>query len=210
MLRKQRDYLDYGGVYHIYNRTAKGRSLFSSESDYVSFLERYRKYFHRYFVTFAYCLVPNHFHFLVRVKEPDEIDVSTEKTIAARKYLSGECNINFFLEHQLARMFSGIAIKKNNVENKKGPLFDEATKRVLLKTEGRLVYQLCYIHHNVIHHHLGKHYKDWKYSSYLAYLNGKSSWLSTHIILEMLGGVDVFIDLHNNFKLERKEMLSWE
>ena len=210
MQRKQRDYFDFGGIYHIYNRTIPGKKLYESEDDYLDFLDRYKRYFVSYFDTYAYCLTPNHFHFLIKVKEQEEIDVSKEKTKAAKKYLSREVPFNFFLEHQLSRMFSGIAVKYNNRQmdkNQKGVLFGEPTKRVLLKTESRVIYQLCYIHHNVIHHHLGKDYSDWKYTSYQAYINDNDSFIDTKYILELLGSKEVFLELHKDFKLSKEEDL---
>lgn len=211
MTRDQRDYFEYGRFYHIYNRTVDGRKLFESEDDFHYFLERYNKYFGNYFDTYAYCLIPNHFHLLVKLREESEIDVTKEKTKAARKFLSGEESINFFIENQLSRMFSGIAIKYNNrLKGDGGPLFEKATKRVLLETESRIVYQLCYIHHNVIHHHLGKAYNDWKYSSYLAYLSDKPSRIDRDFMIDLVGGIDTFLELHQAFKLERKEDLNDE
>ncbi len=207
MARHQKDYFDHGGFYHIYNKTVTGRKLFETDSDYHDFWERYTKYFLPYFDTYAYCLVPNHYHFLVKVKDIEEIDVSLEKTNAAKKYSNGEESINFFLENQLSRMLSGIAIKYNNRSGKVGALFKEGTKRVELKTESRVIYQLCYIHHNVIHHHLGKNYGDWKYSSYIAYLSDKDSQLDRSFVIELMGGIDVFHDLHRDFKLDQKEGL---
>ena len=202
MGRNQKDYFDHGGIYHIYNKVVTGRKLFETDIDYYDFLRRYQKYLSPYFDTYAYCLIPNHYHFLVKVKEPENIDVSLEKTIAAKKYTNGEELINFFLENQLSRMFSGIAIKYNKRSGREGALFKEGTKRVELKTESRVIYQLCYIHHNVIHHHLAKKYNAWKYSSYLAYLSDKNSHIDKNSILELLGGIDVFLQLHKNFRLE--------
>ncbi len=210
MGRNQKDYFDYGDVYHIYNKVVTGQKLFESECDYQYFLEKYMIYLSPYFDTFAYCLIPNHFHFLVKVKEKEMIDVSKEDTNAAKKYLDGEESVNFFLENQLSRMFSGIALRHNRAIGREGALFKEGTKRVLLKTENRMVYQLCYIHHNPIHHHLTKRYDAWRYSSYNAYLSRKPSRLQREDMLEILDGIDGFLEIHREFKLDMNEDLFGE
>ena len=84
----------------------------------LNFLKRYFRYFSSYFETYAYCLIPNHFHFLVKVKDEVEYAVTKENTNAAKKYLKGEEDLNFFIEHQLSRMFSGVALKFNKKNNR--------------------------------------------------------------------------------------------
>ncbi len=202
MARNYRDYFDYGAVYHIYNKVVSGENLFNDPSDYKDFFERYSIYLAPYFDTYAYNLIPNHFHFLVRVKEKAKIDVSNENTTAAHKYLQGDESINFFLENQLARIFGGMALRFNAKNNRVGPLLKSGVKRVLLKTEERVIYQLLYIHHNTIHHGLGAEYDDWKYSSYLAYLSQDHSQLDRDYIFQLLGNKDEFLRLHAQFKEE--------
>ena len=56
-----------GCYYHLYNRGVNRQSIFLDERDYVNFLLRVRKYCEKYTVQpIAYCLMPNHFHFLMR------------------------------------------------------------------------------------------------------------------------------------------------
>ena len=201
-IENQKDYFIYGGYYHIYNVVVTGETLFKKDKDYLDFLERYAKYFEAYFDTYAYCLIPNHFHFLIRVKDESAIDLTAENTIAAKKVLEGVESINYFLEHQLSRMLSGISLKYNLSNKRVGPLFKQGTKRVELRTESRIVYQLCYTHHNPIHHGLVKKYEAWKYSSYRAYHSRKESKIEVDFMFEFLGGRDIFNELHLDFKLD--------
>ena len=55
--------------YHIYNRGNNGETLFREERNYRYFLNLYAKYIEPVAETFAYCLLKNHFHFLVHVKD---------------------------------------------------------------------------------------------------------------------------------------------
>ncbi len=207
MARNYRDEFETGSIYHVYNKVVSDVTLFNNDEDYTSFLERYARYFSPYFETFAYCLIPNHFHFLVRVKDNLDSFIANENTNAAKKYLNGEESLNFFLEHQLSRMLSGVAIKYNNLNNRVGPLFKQGTKRVALTTESRIIYQLCYIHHNPIHHKLTSDYKDWKFSSYHAYTGERPTQISKGPMLDLIGGIDVFHALHKDYKLESDENL---
>ena len=64
--------LEEGQFYHIYNRGINGENLFKEERNYAYFLQQYAKYLEPVVQTFAYCLLPNHFHLLVRVKTLEE------------------------------------------------------------------------------------------------------------------------------------------
>ena len=55
--------------YHVYNQGNNKENLFYNDGNYIYFLEKWNKYFSNYLDVWSYCLMPNHFHFLVEVKE---------------------------------------------------------------------------------------------------------------------------------------------
>ncbi|MBN2777289.1 MAG: hypothetical protein JXR36_06590 [Bacteroidales bacterium] len=61
--------LENGKYYHIYNHGVGNRNLFNNKSHYERFLQLYEKYIEPIAETFAWVLMPNHFHCLVRIKE---------------------------------------------------------------------------------------------------------------------------------------------
>jgi REP element-mobilizing transposase RayT len=61
--------LQYGLTYHIYNRGNNRENIFIEERNYRCFLQLYLKYIEPIAWTFAYCLLRNHFHLLVRIKD---------------------------------------------------------------------------------------------------------------------------------------------
>ena len=67
------DPLEYGRYYHIYNRGINGTDLFLANENYLWFIKLYKKYIDIIADTFAWCLMKNHFHFLVRIKEEEEV-----------------------------------------------------------------------------------------------------------------------------------------
>lgn len=65
--------LEFDRHYHIYNH-ANGRDvLFTEERNYHFFLEKYQKHINPIAETIAWCLMPNHFHVLVRIRSKQEI-----------------------------------------------------------------------------------------------------------------------------------------
>ena len=65
--------LEYGKFYHIYNRGINGCNLFYEPENYEYFLFLYDKYISPVVETYAWVLMRNHFHVLVRIKKEDDI-----------------------------------------------------------------------------------------------------------------------------------------
>ena len=61
--------LEPGCFYHVYNRGNNGDNLFYNQENYKFFLRKYDEYLSPLVETYAFCLLPNHFHLLIRVKE---------------------------------------------------------------------------------------------------------------------------------------------
>ena len=55
--------------YHVYNQGNNKDNLFYNDDNYIYFLEKWNKYFSNYLDVWSYCLMPDHFHFFVEVKE---------------------------------------------------------------------------------------------------------------------------------------------
>jgi putative transposase len=61
--------LQHGSYYHIYNRGVNRENLFVEERNYRYFLQLYASHIEPIAETYAYCLLRNHFHFLVQIKD---------------------------------------------------------------------------------------------------------------------------------------------
>jgi len=59
--------------YHIYNRTNNKELLFKDEENYRYFLSLFQKYISPIAHVYAYCLIPNHFHFVLQIKSDQEL-----------------------------------------------------------------------------------------------------------------------------------------
>ena len=195
-----------GAYYHVYNRAVASESIFSSKWAIAAFLSRWNTYIEPYADSVAYCLMPNHFHFMLRVKPAEEWDekkMRQENTTASAKLLAGQSSHNDFLVYQLIRALSGFSLSYNKRKKRHGSVFQEGVKRICLRTESRLWWQLCYIHHNGIHHGFVFDYDEWQHSSYHDYVVRDWAQLPDH--LQWLGeaGQEArqrFFQEHERFK----------
>ena len=79
------DEIDEGYFYHIYNRGNNSEKIFFSEENYAYFLKLLTKYIFPVADIYAYCLLNNHFHILVRIKEKNEIEINKLKFSTVEK-----------------------------------------------------------------------------------------------------------------------------
>ncbi|PHN04876.1 transposase [Flavilitoribacter nigricans] len=201
--------LEEGEVYHLYNRSVNKEKLFIDDKDYAFFLQKTQKYLLPYCDFYAYCLMPNHFHFLIevlRMEESTKAVISRENTKASEKLLANEISVNSFLEDQCRRLFSSYALYFNRRYKRTGALFQSRFKRVSVNNDVKQLSLICYIHHNPIHHRITNDYQNWRYSSYHTFFSKKSSNINRNKVLEWFGsgnsvlGKELFIRHHQDFK----------
>lgn len=172
-----------GEFYHIYNRGLNKQNIFNSTRDFTRFIATLHYYqiqnpkpkFSTYRASkifrldqnrkiveiLAYCLMPNHFHLLVRQFE--------------------EGGISEFM-----RKFIHSYTKYHNVKNKlQGPLFQGIFKAVRVESEEQLLHLSRYIHLNPLVSYLTKNLNSYPWSSYPSYIGlTKSSEINPLEILK--------------------------
>lgn len=80
MPRKLRELVD-GGIYHVFNRGNDRRQLFSEPEDYLCFLNHLKEGLPRFSAElFHYCLMPNHFHLLLKIQKGDGLPALMHRT----------------------------------------------------------------------------------------------------------------------------------
>jgi len=62
-----------GSYYHIYNHANGNENLFAEQENYRFFLQQYQKHIRPVADTLAYCLMPNHFHVLIKIRSTEEL-----------------------------------------------------------------------------------------------------------------------------------------
>lgn len=72
-LQNTRIPLEAGEFYHIFNRGNAGQIIFPKEKNYPHFLNRLKDYMDNYWQFYAYALLPNHFHLMIKVKQEKQL-----------------------------------------------------------------------------------------------------------------------------------------
>lgn len=191
--------------YHIYNHANGNENLFREEENYRFFLQQWDKYISPIATTYAYCLMPNHIHFLIKIRRIEEVKVKFgfedvkpfgkfEKDLTGFENLSG-VSPNL-ISKQFSNLFNAYAKAYNNLYNRKGSLFHRPFKRKEITSEDYLKTLVCYIHRNPIHHGFCTDFIAWKHTSYHAYLSDKPSKIERKYILDLFDGKENFIEAH--------------
>ena len=60
--------------YHIYNRGVNNCTIFNEDKNYLFFLKKFLEYSKSVLEVYAYCLMPNHFHFVIKIKSKIELE----------------------------------------------------------------------------------------------------------------------------------------
>ncbi|GET23240.1 transposase [Prolixibacter denitrificans] len=177
--------------YHIFNRGNGSLNLFYTPNNYQYFLNQYSKYLGPYCDTLAYCLLPNHFHLLIKTKRR----ISDSNTVG--KVVSEHFRRLFITYSQ--------AIKKQN--GIKGSLFSRPFKRLLIEDEDYLKYVTFYIHHNPVKHGLSEQFLNYRFSSYQALTSSLPTNLNRRLVLDLFGGKENFLSFHNYYHEEKKALM---
>ncbi len=187
--------------YHIYNHANGKENLFVNKGNYMFFFEKYEFYINPIADTFAYCLMPNHFHFALRIKtEKEIIKKLTERSELSKS--STDERIQKYLSKQFSNLFSSYTQAFNKQQKRKGSLFIPNFSRKQITDEKYLKELIFYIHYNPIHHGFVKSINDWKYSSYKTILSSKFTNVKRNEVIELFDNSENFIFCH---KRERDE-----
>ncbi|OGD93952.1 hypothetical protein A2697_05680 [Candidatus Curtissbacteria bacterium RIFCSPHIGHO2_01_FULL_41_44] len=172
------------GIYHVYNRGVEKRTIFQ-DHDYKVFLHYLKRYLsepnnevgprwklrwnqglHEKLHLMAYCLMPNHFHLLLK-------QFSKEAITTLMRCLSNSYTKYF-----------------NEKYDRVGPLFQGKFKAVLVENDNYLLHLTRYIHLNPINHRESTTRSDlvvlakFNYSSYADYLGKRhTQWLNVKEVL---------------------------
>jgi REP element-mobilizing transposase RayT len=154
-------HIEANQLYHIYNQGNNREKIFYTEKDYTLFMDYFKKSVHLFCKTLAWCLMPNHFHFLIYATEQ-----------SARLMKLGNIS-STQLSNAFRVLQSSYAQHINYREKRKGALFRQKAKAKCLD-EGNDQYALTafhYIHQNPLKAGLVKDLEEWSYSSYIDYVD---------------------------------------
>ena len=177
-----------GGVYHVISRSIARYQIFNTNADYLRMVQVLRFYqiaqpvtkysmflrlkgteelgFDSYFSFLhkdqekltdivAYCLMPNHIHLILKQLKKKGISIFMANVL-----------------NSYTRYF-------NILHKRKGPLWDSRFKHILVSIDDQLLHLTRYIHLNPCSAKLCERPENWKYSSYLEYVDQNRSNIIT-------------------------------
>ncbi len=164
--------------------------------------------------------MPNHFHFLIKIKELQTSEVSDHQTSEVLKTsevllqkTSEVLNTSGVLQQRGSKKLTAIekAFKDffisyakgiNKAYNRTGSLFQAKFKKKEISDDGYFTTIIQYIHANPVKAKLCSTYQEYKYSSYKAMIDTGNTKIKRAEVLEWFGNRAIFIKVHEERKLE--------
>ena len=201
--------------YHIFNHANGFENIFREAENFRYFLEKYRLYISPIAETYAYCLMPNHFHLVIRIRQWEVI----EKLILNSSNSTNNSNSTFpkvlnfgkgeiekkridnpsiekYLSKQFANLFSCYTQSFNKSYKRMGSLFIKNFKRETIDDRHHFINAVIYTHRNPVHHGFREKYDDWDFSSYFEIIHERSDLIEVDKLLKTFGGKEQFMLLH--------------
>ena len=146
-------------LHHFYNQGNNQEKIFFKRENQLFFLQKFRKYVYPYCKVIAYCLMANHFHFLLQTT-PESVKEKRVGSLTSTNLSDG-----------FRQLLSSYAQAINRQENRSGSLFRHKTKAKLLENDDENYPFICfhYIHQNPLSAGLVTKLEDWEFSSFSDY-----------------------------------------
>ena len=204
----------YNTYYHIYNRGVNRENIFIEERNYDLFLKLFEKHLSPVADMFAYCMLRNHFHVLLRTKSEEDI-LETKKTLRVsaannrqtrqsaktnrEESLSSKPLGSNYVSSRCSNFFNAYAKTINKAYERTGSLFQHPFGRVPITDDRQFWNVIAYIHQNPQKHGFVKDFRDWKYSSYGVMPTEKPTVLKRAEVMKWFGTQEDYLSLHNRW-----------
>ncbi|MCD4664074.1 MAG: transposase, partial [Bacteroidales bacterium] len=165
-------------------------NLFIEDENYFYFLRLFSKHINPIANTYCYCLLKNHFHFLIETKD--------EKNLPEKILSKKELN----LSQPFSNFFNSYTKSINKRYNRSGSLFKERYRRIKVDDENYLKELVTYIHLNPVKHKFTKDFEHYPFSSYSSILSDKNTHLKREEVIEWFGDRDNYIFCHKEKLIE--------
>ncbi|MCK9206716.1 MAG: hypothetical protein M0P66_06345 [Salinivirgaceae bacterium] len=196
-------------LYHIFNQGNNRQRIFFKEENYLFFLQKIKTHICPFADVLAWCLMPNHFHLMVRV---NAVELPTEgfaqsETLGSQNEVLGIRQRTF--NESIGIMLRAYTNAINKQEKISGSLFRKATKAECLNCPSGITPsfyntrsgtfipvddpakhypQVCfnYIHQNPVKAHLVSKAEDWPFSSYRDVIGVRNGMLINRRLIDEL------------------------
>ena len=153
--------------YHIYNRGCNKQWIFFDQNDFERFynnIARYKERFPEILIP-VWCLIPNHFHFLLSSNSSSNLN--SEET----------SDISHFMQklQQAYAMYFNAKYGDTIKNGKKGPIFEGRFQAIEVYDEEYFQNLIYYIENNSVRHGLVDDSRNWGWRSDTASSNSSSN-----------------------------------
>jgi REP element-mobilizing transposase RayT len=176
--------IEAGHVYHIFNKGNNRENIFKESKNYSYFLALVKKYFSEDIIIYAYCLMPNHFHFALKIKE---LCINPSRLFS--------------------NLFNAYSKAINKMYNREGSLFKDRFSRKKVEDENYLRNLIVYVHTNPVNHGFDKSFNQYEHSSYQSYFEKNSSFINFENIRNLFFDLDNFEYCHQEHEINKTFML---
>jgi REP element-mobilizing transposase RayT len=188
--------LEFGYYYHIYNRGTNGENIFRESRNYAHFLNLWVQHIEPVAGSYCFCLMRNHFHFLVRIRTEAEQEAYWRNHRASIDLPTRERFELIEPSRAFNNMFIAYAKAFNKAYGRTGALFERPFKRVVVDSEDYFSHLVVYVHRNPQKHGFVHDFRLWPNSSYRIILSQKQTHLLRDDVLTWFGGRTAFEAVH--------------
>ena len=193
--------LEADGFYHIYNCGNDGIHIFYNDENYRYFLTKFSEYLSSFLKIYSYCLLSNHFHFLVSVRSENEVLSASEKLTGMDKIITQatkekEDIVASIVSEQFRRFLMAYSKAINKQTGRHGSLFTKRFKRIRIDNENYLQRLVYYIHNNPVHHGIADNLADYKWNTYRKILSPQKTKLMKAEVIAWFEDRENFIYMH--------------
>ena len=174
--------MELSQCYHIFNHANGRENIFVEEKNYDFFLQRLAYHILPVCRMYAFCLMKNHFHLLVRIRSTRELDDLWSKQMA-QNCITNEMIIKK-ISKAFANFFSSYTQAFNKVYDRMGSLFIPSMKTEPIEDKDSFCRVVHYIHANPVHHGFVKRIEEWQHSSYNIFLTRAETDVERRYVLD--------------------------
>ncbi len=187
----KQDVFEPGVSYHIYNRGNNKENIFKEEKNYAYFINLLEKYILPIADVYAYCLMKNHFHFVLKIKDSEFLDEKYRK----KPHLA------------FSNLFNAYTKAINKMYKRTGSLFQEHIKRKRIENDVYLKQLIAYVHLNPVKHEFIDNFRLYLHSSYKDYIKDGNTFVKSDYIVSLFENLENFEYFHdvNRMKLNDDE-----
>ena len=181
-------------IYHLQSWVNGNEKLFREEENYRFFLERFIKYVYPVAELYSYSLLPDHFNFLVEIRNIDVLEKHFNFLKPELQF--DKTNTSEFIMKCFSNMLNSYAKSFNKVYQRKGSVFIDYIKRQEIVLEEDLCNSIVQIHKSPLYCGHCRKMEQWKWSSFRNYHFGCPYIVSTKKVFELFGGKRNFLARH--------------